>query len=470
MKSVYLTFWGIIILALVSLWFNLPSVNQLPNQVKIFSQQINLQPLKNSKWEPDIFGRKINLSPLTLANLTGKYPIKLGLDLQGGTELTLQTQMDKISPGDRDTALEAARQVIENRVNAYGVSEAVVQSAHVGQDRRILVELPGVKDINTAVSLVGQTAQLEFRQLPASPSAEATSSRLISTDTTEPTGLTGADLKSAQVTFGTSNGQSGPEVQLNFTPQGAQKFADITKKNLGKPLPIFLDGVPIEAPVVQQEIDGGNAVISGRFTTDQAKNLAIQLSAGALPVPIKIIEQQQIPASLGASFIQKSLVAGIIGLSIVAIYMIAFYGIYGIIADLALLIYSLTVLAIFRTGLFILPQVTLTLAGIAGFILSIGMAVDANILTFERIKEEFRAGKSPSLALNQGFSRSWTSIRDSNISTLMTSAILYIFGTSVVKGFAITLAIGVLVSMFSAIIVTRTFLRLLPRFRTNKLS
>lgn len=446
--------WIIIVLTMLSLWVNLPS-----------TKEFNLSLLKSGKLGLKILGYKLNLDFLAPANISGKFPLHLGLDLQGGSELTLQTDMSKINPSDRDTALESARQVIERRVNLYGVSESLVQSSKLGDRRRILVELPGVRDASAAANLVGKTAQLEFREIPASPSAEASASALSQLMEAKPTGLTGADLKKASVTFGSGGKNAGPEVSIQFTDQGAQKFAEITRKNVGKPLPIFLDGVPVSAPVVQQEILGGSAVITGNFTTSQAKELAIQLNAGALPVPIEILQQRSIGATLGGASVQKSLTAGVIGIVAVMIFMAFYYGVYGLLADLALLIYSLLVLAVFRTGLFIIPPVTLTLAGIAGFILSIGMAVDANILTFERIKEELRSGKSGKLALEHGFNRAWTSIRDSNISSLITAAILYILGTNVVRGFALTLAIGVLISMFSAIVITRTLMRQLPRFK-----
>ncbi|MFH0937118.1 MAG: protein translocase subunit SecD [Candidatus Daviesbacteria bacterium] len=422
--------WFIILLTILSVWINLPPINYLSNTI----------------WQ----------------NFVGKFPIKLGLDLQGGTELVLRAKMDKIDSKDRDSALESAKKVIERRVNLYGVSESLVQTARLGSERRILVELPGVKDTATAVSLVGKTAQLDFRELPATVSAEATPSGNI---TFQPTDLTGADLKKAAVTFGSSGKNAGPQVSIEFTGEGAEKFAKITKRNVSKPLAIYLDDQLVSAPNVEQEIIGGSAVITGKFTATEAKELSIQLNAGALPVPIEILQQRSIGATLGNISVQKSLVAGALGIATVMIFMVAYYGFYGVLADLALLIYSLVVLAIFRTGLFIIPPVTLTLAGIAGFILSIGMAVDANILTFERMKEELRSGKTGKSALEAGFNRAWTSIRDSNVSSLITASILYIFGTSVVRGFALTLAIGVLISMFSAIVVTRTFLRILPRFK-----
>lgn len=383
-----------------------------------------------------------------IVDITPKFPLKLGLDLQGGTQLILQTQMEKIAAEDRDQALEASREVIEKRVNLFGVSEALVVSSKIGEERRILVELPGLKDASAAANLVGKTAQLEFREITEEGKDP------------KPTGLTGADLKKAQVTFGAAEGgRSGPQVAIEFTPKGAEKFAELSKRNIGKPLPIFLDGELISAPVVQQEIVGGSAVITGQFTTEEAKNLSIQLNAGALPVPIKILEERRIGPSLGQESVNKSLVAGLVGLLVVMFYTALFYGRLGLIADLTLLLYTLIVLAIFKTGLFILPPVTLTLAGVAGFILSVGMAVDANILIFERMKEEIRWGKSTRIALELGFKRAWSSIWASNMSSLITAGILYYFGTSLIRGFAVTLSIGVLVSMFTAVVVTRTILR-----------
>ncbi|MBI2021843.1 protein translocase subunit SecD [Candidatus Daviesbacteria bacterium] len=428
MKSRF-TLWVIIILTLLAVLIDLP---KLPIKFAIFD--------------------------VNIAKVAGAFPLKLGLDLQGGTQLVLQTQMDKIASGDRDSALESAKEVIERRVNLFGVSEALVQSSKIGEERRILVELPGIKDASEAASLVGKTAQLEFRELIASEAAStATPSAFLTLEDTKPTGLTGADLRKAQVSFG-STSSSGPVVNLQFTPEGSKKFTEITKRNVNNQLPIFLDNIAISAPVVRQEIVG-DAIIEG-MSLDEAKRLAIQLNAGALPVPIKIIEQRSIGASLGQQSVNKSLQAGLIGLLTVVLYMAIYYGWLGLLADLALVIYSLLVLAIFKTGLFLIPPVTLTLAGIAGFILSIGMAVDANILIFERMKEEKRWGRSAAQALELGFKRAWSSIRDSNISSLITATILYFMGTGLVRGFALTLAIGVLVSMFTAVVVTRTLLRM----------
>lgn len=402
------------------------------------------------------FPQPFKIGNFQVSSLAGVFPLKLGLDLQGGTQLVLETKMDQIAAEDKDNALESAKEVIERRVNLFGVSESVIQTSKVGESRRILVDLPGIKNASDAASLVGKTAQLEFRELPVSPSGEASGAA----DIFVSTGLTGADLKKAQVVFSQNKANAGPEVSIQFSPEGSTKFEDLTKRNIGKPLAIFLDDELVSAPTVQQEIVGGNAVISGNFTTEQAKALSVQLNAGALPVPIEIIQQRVIGPSLGEESVKASILAGVIGLITVILYMAFYYGVLGIIADVALLIYTLFVLAIFQTGLFLIPPVTLTLPGIAGFILSIGMAVDANILIFERMKEEIRWGKSRKQALELGFSRAWSSIRDSNISSLITAAILYSVGTGLVKGFAITLAIGVLVSMFTAIFVTKTLLKL----------
>lgn len=403
---------------------------------------------------------------ISLSVLSERFPFKLGLDLQGGTELTLQTQMDKISEGSRDDALESARSVIERRVNAFGVSEASVVLAKVGSERRILVDLPGVKDASAAASLVGKTAQLDFREPPATMSSEmieATKSGIPVAFLYKKTGLTGADLKRAQVVYGQAGSNANPQVSIEFNSDGAKKFQEITKRNVGKPLAIFLDNQLVSAPIVQAEIIGGNAVINGTFTAESAKALAIQLNAGALPVPIVILSQRSIAASLGQSSVNKSLLAGFIGLGIVMLYMASYYGLFGVMADVALVIYTLITLAVFKTGLFILPPVTLTLSGIAGFILSVGMAVDANILIFERIKEERRWGKEKRRALELGFSRAWSSIRDSNISSLITSLILFNFGSGLVKGFALTLGVGVLISMFTAVVITKSLLKFILR-------
>ena len=432
MKPRY-TLWIIIFLSLISLWLNVPKLSK--NYVVPFF--------------------KLNLS-----DLVGIFPLNLGLELQGGTQLVLEADVSKLPEDRKDIALDSAREIIERRVNLFGVSESVVQTSKVGNQRRILVQLPGIQESEAAANLVGTTAQLEFREI----SLEASDTAIISIDNTTATDLKGNDLKKAEVVFNSSQqGNSGPQISLEFTPEGSKKFGELKKRNIGKQLPIFLDSTLLQAPVVQQEIVGGNAVITGQYTTADAKQIATQLNAGALPVPVKILEQRSIGASLGQASINKSVVAGLVGLVLVMVYMVAYYGLYGLVACFALVIYTLVTLAIFRTGLFLMPPVTLTLAGIAGFILSIGMAVDANILIFERMKEEKRAGNNPKTILDLGFKRAWSSIRDSNISSLITAGILYYLGSGLVKGFAVAFAIGVLVSMFTAITVTKTFLELLSR-------
>lgn len=395
---------------------------------------------------------------------------RLGLDLQGGSSITLRANMKGIPEDERDSALSSAQDVIEKRINFFGVAEPTVQTEKVNNDYRILVDIPGVTDIHQAVALVGQTAKLTFWEsagnYTASQAAQiASQSAFLDLKAGRPVGVTaavggipretnlsGTDLKQAAVTFDSSSGQ--PQVQLTFTAEGAKKFADITSNNVGKIVAIALDQQVIESPRVQQPIVGGNAVITGSFTTQQANDLAIQLNAGALPVSLSVLQQQAIGATLGQSSLQASLVAGILGFLVIMIFMIVLYGRLGVIASAALIIYSLTVLSLFR-----LIPVTLTLAGVAGFILSVGIAVDANILIFERMKEELRRGRTLANAIDLGFSRAWPSIRDSNVSSLITSSILFYFGTSIIRGFAVTLALGIVVSMFSAIFVTRTFLQ-----------
>lgn len=383
---------------------------------------------------------------------------KFGLDLSGGTHLVLEADMKDVASADRQSAFDAARTVIERRVNLYGLTEPVIQQAKVGDAYRIIVELAGVSDVNQAIDLIGKTAQLDFRE-EGTQSAEvqdATQAALMAIFSMKETGLTGKNLKRAEVQF---NPQSGfPEVSLTFDSEGAKIFEEITARNVGKPLGIFLDDqiLSYPPPVVQTKISGGQAVISGQFSTEYAKQLATTINAGALPVPIHIAEQRNIGATLGQQSIQKSIIAGAIGLTVVALFMIVQYGFLGLVADICLIIYTLVALAIF-----ILFPVTLTLAGIAGFILSIGMAVDANILIFERMKEEMHWGKDKVTALRLGFDRAFASIRDSYTSSLITCGILYWFGSGIIRGFAITLAIGLVVSLFSAITVTRTFLRMI---------
>lgn len=443
MKNTRFLFFFIIAITLLAVIISLPSQISIGNQkkeVKIDANDI-LAKLKSDK----------------------KLEFKQGLDLKGGVSITFNADLKKVPQAERDSAVESARTVIERRINLYGVSEPLIQTAKTGKDSRIIVELPGVTDVNEAINLIGATAQLTFWEPVATISAEAlpanypiNSQGLGALKETE---LSGKDLSSATVTFDQNSGQ--PVVQLKFNSTGTKKFADITKRNVGNPVAIVLDNLVITAPTVNESIPTGDAVISGGFTQEQAKALSTQLNAGALPVPLSVLEQHVVGPTLGQASLHKSLIAGLIGFITIIIFMIALYGRLGVIASIALLIYTLLNLAIFKLSSLTPFAITLTLAGIAGFILSIGMAVDANILIFERIKEEMRNGKSRSTSIELGFAHAWTSIRDSNVSTLITCLILYSFGTGIIRGFALVLAIGVLISMFSAITVTRTLLRVL---------
>ena len=376
---------------------------------------------------------------------------RLGLDLSGGVQVVMSLDMSKLEQNDKDSAAESAKNIIENRINSLGVSEPVIQTAKTKDQYRLVIELAGISDIDQAISTIKKTAHLEFKTIKKDLSGEATFAAR--SEDFESSPLTGKDLKRATASPSRDPQNPGYVVNLEFNSDGAKKFEEITKNNLEKPVAIFLDNELISAPTVQAVIADGNAQITGQFTSSQAKQLAIALNAGALPVPLKIESQTRIGPTIGTDSIQKSLLATAVGLASVAIFMIFYYRILGMFAVLALVIYSLIVFAIFK-----LIPVTLTLAGIAGFVLSIGMAVDANILIFERIKEEVRWGKPKLESLFAGFDRAWSSIRDSNISSLITCAILFNFGTGQIRGFALTLAIGILLSMFSAITVTRTFL------------
>lgn len=409
-----------------------------------------------------------------IGNWTKSFKIQEGLDLKGGTQLTYQADLSKSKNKAKD--LGNLKNVFEERVNGLGVAEANIQTS--GQDR-IIIELPGVKDINEAKSKIGATYELVFMESAGDTSATTTTPTQNSIKglslndyytnqpypgTWIPTKLTGSQLKSAMVSINQQTMSAEPIVTMQFNREGKQLFADITKRNVGKPVAIVLDGKIVSAPKVEAEITSGDAQITGLDGQDEAQKLANRLNEGILPVPAKLIGQNTIGATLGNESVKKSLMAGAIGLLMIAVFMISFYKFPGVIAVIALTLYSLFALAIFKY----IP-VTLTLAGIAGFILSIGMAVDANILIFERMKEELRAGKPINKALEEGFSRAWNSVRDSNASSLITCFILYILTTGFVRGFALTLAIGILVSLFTAITVTRTFLRLLTNTRLEKL-
>ncbi|GAC1412487.1 MAG: hypothetical protein NVSMB66_1560 [Candidatus Doudnabacteria bacterium] len=437
-------------------------------------------------------GSKISLPKIGIQKRVFKP--HLGLDLQGGTHLEYQGSLSDIPQNKRAEAMDSVRSAIERRVYFFGVQEPLVATS--GTDR-IIVELPGITDINQAIDVIGQTPFLEFKEQNDKPASAKVVNGKVELDQNsqwKSTGLTGKNLSSATAQF--SQQSNRPEISLQFDNEGTKLFSDITTRNIGKPVAIFLDGQPLSTPTVQSVISDGKAVITGQFTIDEAKQLASRLNSGALPVPIKLISQQNVGASLGKDSIQKSATAGIIGLLLIAFFMLIYYRLPGALAVLALAVYAalsfalfkigISVTAVFLVGIFFilalttswyfgilavlsyiglmfaggLHPVTLTLAGIAGFILSIGMAVDANILIFERTKEELRLGKDVPRALEDGFNRAWLSIRDSNASSLITTGILYAFGTPAIKSFAETLAIGIIISLFTAITVTKTFLRM----------
>jgi len=501
--------------------------------------------------------------------------IRLGLDLQGGTHLVYQADLSQVDPKQYADSLEGVRDVIERRINAFGVAEPVVQTSKTGNDYKVIVDLAGVKDVTQAIKMIGETPTLDFRE-PRDPSeaklsdeqkqaavkynqdkldqankvlAEAkaggdfaalakqysedpgskdkggdldffkkgemvpefdavafnpdfqvgdvwpelvksqygyhiikkTDQRgegdslevkashilfatkneeydetLLQSQPYKQTGLTGKQLERADVVFDPNTGE--PEVSLTFNSEGRDLFRDITTRNLEKRVPIYLDGEPITMPVIKSVIPDGKAVISGNFTVDSAKQLQQRLNEGALPVPISLVQQQTVGASLGQESLDRSLIAGMVGFILVAFFMVAIFRWPGIVAVLALGIYTLLLVSIFK-----LLGITLTLSGIAGLILSIGMAVDANVLVFSRMREEFFSGKPKSVAISEGFRRAWPSIRDGNTSTIITCFVLIFFGTGMVKGFAIALVTGVFLSIFTAIFVTRTIMEFLIR-------
>ncbi len=413
---------------------------------------------------------------------------RLGLDLRGGLQVLMEADLPANAAVDQDS-MQVAKTILENRTNALGVSEVLIQ---IAGDRRLVGEFPGIDNPEDVIATLKQTGLLEFvatgdtylnpgtivktdfgqsggaaatdvastpteAATPAANSTPAAGETPTATpDVVYHTVMTGRDLKSVTVQVGQSGGY---QIAFTLSSEGAKIFSDFTTKNVGKPLTIVLDKKVISAPKIENPITDGQGVITGRYTAKEANDFAIQLRYGSLPIPIKVVESRAIGASLGQESVNKSLLAGAIGLAVVILFMALYYRLPGIVADLALLLYALTSFALFK----IIP-VTLTLPGIAGFILSIGMAVDANILIFERLKEELRAGRTLAQAIDLGWARALPSIRDSNISTLITCFILYIFGNafgaSMVKGFSFTLGLGVLVSLFTAIVVTRTILHL----------
>lgn len=384
------------------------------------------------------------------------WKLRLGLDLQGGSHLVYRADISGIGDLEVEDAMAGVRDVIERRVNLFGVSEPIVQTNKTGDEQRIIVELAGVHDPNEAIALIGATPQLDFRRQVGNDEAREQFNiddpAALSGPIFERTDLTGRQLKRATLGFDQISGT--PQINLEFDGEGGDLFAQLTKENVGKRLAIYLDGVPISAPVVQSEITQGRAVITGGFTVEEARELVGRLNAGALPVPVELIGQQTIGPTLGQRSINQSAVAGVMSVIAVMVWMIVFYRLLGVVASLALMIYVILLLAIVEV-----LSVTLTLAGIAGIILSIGMAVDANVLIFERFRENIRLRKNVGYALRDGFKEAWSAIWAANVATLLTALILYMMGTSIIRGFAVTLSIGTLLSMFTAIVVTRYLLR-----------
>ncbi len=436
-------FLAIVALTLISLWIDLPAhlTIPFPNNKKITIGH----PIIDLHLGKKRFYRDLNF--------------KYGLDLKGGVHIVLEADTSHLSEKDRKDALLSAKDIIEKRVNLYGISEAVVQTAESNGHWRIIVDLPGVVDVDKALALIGKTAQLDFREEDPKLLKQATQSGAF-VFPTKKTGLTGQDLERASLSFNPQTGE--PQVALKFNHQGTKKFAEITKRNVGKIVGIFLDNKPLTLPRVNEPILNGQAVISGNFTLSAAKDLVIQLNAGALPLPLKVVEQEKIGPTLGLISVYRSTIAGGVGLLAVILFMFLYYGFPGLLADISLILYGIYTLAIYK----LLP-VTMSLPGVAGFMLSVGMAVDSNILIFERMKEELRAGQPWRQAMELGFGRAWDSIKDANVATLITAFILFnpfnwsfLNRSGMVRGFALTLALGIIISLFTGIVVTRNLMRL----------
>lgn len=407
--------------------------------------QVVFTPIRFVRWTPEWQSPRIG--------------VNLGLDLQGGSYLVLEAQDTstvKVTPG----AVDAAMRVIENRIDQLGVAEPTLQRQG---SRRIVVELPGIQDPERAIALIGKTALLEFvdTQLTQVPQGARWSTDGKTVTLPEGAGaaqtltlakkvvLTGADLADAQASFDQNTTE--PIVNFQFKGKGAKTFEDFTGANVGKYLTIVLDNEVISSPVIRDRITGGRGQISGGFTDiTGARDLAVLLRGGALPVPVDVVERRSVGPTLGRDSLDRTLRAGIVAMAMVLLFMVLLYGLPGLLADMALLMYGL-----FLLGALVSLGATLTLPGIAGFILSVGMAIDANILIFERIKEELRSGKTLRAAIGGGWSRAWSAILDSNVTTLIGALVLFSLGTGPVKGFAVTLAIGVTISMFTAIVITR---------------
>ena len=416
----------------------------------------------------------------TSNNVDSSHPFRLGLDLSGGSHLVFSADVSKLAPGDITSSMSALRDDVERRVNTFGVSEPIVQTeenASLSSKEsayKLIVELPGVTDPDKAAAAIGATPKLDFRVATAAAMKDFQSKISTFTSTTSqeaaylaiftPTELNGTMVGRASLSFDQTT--NAPQVGLTFNTDGRKLFSEITKSHVGDYIGIFLDGNLIEAPVVREEIPNGQAVISGGFDLIGAQTLVRNLNFGALPVPITLISTQTIGPSLGQAAVNGGIKAGFISFIIIALFLIIWYRLPGLVAVIALGVYTVLMLSLFK-----LIPVTLTAAGIAGFIITVGMAVDANILIFERMKEELARGRGIWDAMHEGFARAWLSIRDSNISSIITGLILFKFGsTSVVTGFALVFVIGVLVSMFTAITASRIFLYAVAPAKTTKLS
>lgn len=465
-NKIKLVFLGIVILLVMSLTLIVPKNFSF----KIFKWQVNI--LATEDKTAPLFAKNGNVF-----NFSFLDRFHLGLDLQGGTHLIYEAELGAISSEKQSNAMEGVRDVIERRVNIFGVTEPLIQ---IEGKNRLIIDLAGIKNVDQAIKMIGETPFLDFREEISREQYAVVYKQQTGQDLPAtaqepffmPTGLTGKDLVRGEMDYSQAKGVlSEPIVKLEFSEEGKKKFADLTAKyatpncvqNNGKRIAIYLDGLPITSPCVNEAITDGSAIISGNFSVDQAKTLAKRLNAGALPVPIKLISQQTIGATLGQDSLIKSLKAGLYGFILIALFMTLYYRLPGLIASLALIAYAILVLALFN-----LIGITLTLSGIAGLILTLGMAVDANVLIFERMREELTSGKSLHLAMQDGFFRAWPSIWDSNLTTLVTAFALFWFGSGLIKGFAVALSIGIIISMFSAIIITKNFLFLVLNSRLAK--
>lgn len=371
--------------------------------------------------------------------------IKEGLDLQGGARLVYSADLANIEEGRKNDAMSSLSKVIENRVNGFGIAEPLVQTSKVGDDYRLVVELPGVKDLNEAINLIGKTAELDFREIVGEEAQDFTK-----------TDLTGKDFQSATVSFDQSGNA---QIDIEFNAEGAKKFEAITERNIQKPLAIYLDNELISAPTVNQKISGGKGVITGKFDIKEAKNLAIQLNAGALPVSVKMIEERNVGATLGRESITRSIYAGVLGMIFVSLFMIIYYRMLGVFSTIGLGLYIVFMIALVK-----LFGITLTMGGVAGLILSVGMSMETDVLVFERIREELRAGKSFSSAIKLGFKRAWPSVRDSNAVSLIIAALLYTAGGTI-RGFAVVLGLGIIVGLVTTFVGTKALLAVAMRFK-----